>query len=552
MGLLGAIGRHKGYKVLLDCAKDAKSRKLPIEFVVIGYSENDAALAATSKVYITGRYGEGEASHLLARERIDVAWFPSVWPETWCYTLDYALAAKLRVMTFDLGALAERLQSRPNTKLLPLNTEASEINDHLIRLARTTERSTDTDNVVVSSTVYDAKMPTIQSSKADVNSAIKERSSPAQEDGLSASVQVLPLPVGLYLFSVKAAVPSVAAAAGRLVLPAVHIGLGPGVQSDIVEFVTGPSTHGAWLFHKGDLLVAKVMGEGASLVMTSVRAPGGDVLAIKVERLETRADASPAPPTSGSQHVLKPMAKNTNGSAQRSMRPAGANAAILPLEITAHIRTRGDMNFSGEGWAGKVAPGLWIESFSVRPLARFGSCDIEYKALTASGFETPWLSDDKMCGTKGMATPLLGFAIRLKPSPAAAAYDVEYSGHFQSGAVIGPVRNGVPCRSSVASDPLEGIQLRIVKRSATMMSSVVVQKTGTAVKVTRERPKETHRSLSFARGCAAFVSQASREQILVNLGAVRSTAFRCPPSSAVGRNCVWTPIPASSLISLRI
>ena len=30
---------------------------------------------------------------------------------------------------------------------------------------------------------------------------------PAQEEGLSASVQVLPLPAGLYLFSVKAAAP---------------------------------------------------------------------------------------------------------------------------------------------------------------------------------------------------------------------------------------------------------------------------------------------------------------------------------------------------------
>jgi hypothetical protein len=90
--------------------------------------------------------------------------------------------------------------------------------------------------------------------------------------------------------------------------------------------------------------------------------------------------------------------------------------------------------------------------------------DVEYKGLTGSGFETPWLSDDKMCGTKGMAVPLVGFAVRLKPGTATADYDCEYSGYFQSGVTIGPLRNGAPCRSTVANDPLEGIQVRLTKR----------------------------------------------------------------------------------------
>jgi hypothetical protein len=88
-----------------------------------------------------------------------------------------------------------------------------------------------------------------------------------------------------------------------------------------------------------------------------------------------------------------------------------------------------------------------------------------------------------------MSTPLLGFAIRLKPSPAAAAYDCEYSGYFASGLVVGPVRNGVPCRSSVASDPLEGIQVRLVKRSATMLPGVVVVRNAPAKVVNKKKGK---------------------------------------------------------------
>jgi hypothetical protein len=311
-----------------------------------------------------------------------------------------------------------------------------------------------------------------------------------REDGVGASVQVLPLPPGLYLFSVKAATPVVAAATGQLSLPAVHVGVGPGVRSEEVEFVAGPSTHGGWLFATGDLLVTKINGAGATLVLTSVRAPGGEILSIKVERLGARveAQAAAAIPEQAAQ-ARGASTKLQAGKGNKLPARATADGTPIPLQIGAHVRTRGDMSFFDAPWAGRVAPGLWLESFSVRPLERFAAQDIEYKGLTGSGFETPWLSDDKMCGTKGMSTPLLGFAIRLKPSDGAAAYDCEYSGYFASGLTVGPLRNGVPCRSSVASDPLEGIQVRLVKRSATILSGVLER--GAGAKSTQRKRKST-------------------------------------------------------------
>ena len=60
--------------------------------------------------------------------------------------------------------------------------------------------------------------------------------------------------------------------------------------------------------------------------------------------------------------------------------------------------------------------------------------------------------------------PLLGFAVRLKPPSDSQLYDCEYSGAFVSGAVVGPCRNGAPCVSTQADDPLEAIQRRIVER----------------------------------------------------------------------------------------
>jgi hypothetical protein len=438
VALIGAIGGHKGYKILLACAQDARARRLPLDFVVIGYTENDAPLLKTGRVSITGRYTEAEAPHLLRREKPDVAWFPSVWPETWCYALDHALNLGLPVLAFDLGAIAERLRAAGLGELLPLSLKPREINDRLLAFRQTAARFVQTPPAA----------PRGNARMVGMQRTIPQPAKPVTEEGLTASVQVLPLPPGLYLFSVKDA-PTGAASKDGLKLPALHVGLGPGVRSDQVEFIAGPSTHGAWLFNKGDLLVTKINGTGATLIVNSLRAPGGEVLSIKVERLDSRAEA-PAP--------AAPVAASA---------PATAGDAAAPtMRISAHIRTRGDMSFTDVPWAGRVAAGLWIESFSVRPLERFAAKDVEYKGLTSSGFETPWLSDEKMCGTKGMAVPLVGFAVRLKPSPASAAYDCEYSGYFQSGATVGPLRNGAPCRSTVANDPLEGLQIRLLKRLA--------------------------------------------------------------------------------------
>jgi GT2 family glycosyltransferase len=460
VALIGAIGDHKGYQVLLACALNARARHLPLEFVVIGYTANDGPLLATGKVFITGRYADGEAPHLLQREHPDVAWLPSVWPETWCYALDYALAAKLPVLAFDLGAIAERVRLSGAGALVPLGLEPAEINDRLLQLAGIMLSAPRTGGRSVQSSLsregIDANMRlTLAEKNITMNKPPAEKTSQdAHEEALSASVKVLPLPAGVYLFSVKTAGKAPPKLNGQLSLPAVHVGLGPGVRADDVEFVAGPNTHGAWLFAQGDLLVTKTNGQGATLIMTSLRAPGGDVLSIKVEKLDNRAESSAGIDVAAA-------GKHHDGAPSQAMQ----EDQIVPLQVAAHVRARGDMTFTDVPWAGRISPGLWIESYSVKPLHRLKPSDIEYKGLTGSGFETPWLTDEKMCGTKGMAVPLVGFAVRLKPSPATAEYECEYSGYFQSGVTIGPLRNGAPCRSTVANDPLEGIQVRLLKRT---------------------------------------------------------------------------------------
>lgn len=119
VGVIGALSPHKGSRLLLSCARDAVKRGVPIDFVVIGYGDCEPELREAG-VTITGAYTDEELSGLIDEARLDVAWFASVWPETFSYTLSAALAACVFPVAFDLGAIAARLRRLGWGHVMPL------------------------------------------------------------------------------------------------------------------------------------------------------------------------------------------------------------------------------------------------------------------------------------------------------------------------------------------------------------------------------------------------------------------------------------------------
>jgi len=119
--VIGAISKMKGYEVLRACAQDAKKGKMPLEFILMGYSLNDEPLKKAG-VRVTGRYLERDAMQLLQKLSPHVVWLPSIWPETYSYTLSLALNYGRPVFAFDIGAIARRLQALNETKgIMPLD-----------------------------------------------------------------------------------------------------------------------------------------------------------------------------------------------------------------------------------------------------------------------------------------------------------------------------------------------------------------------------------------------------------------------------------------------
>ncbi len=144
--VVGAIVPIKGFHVLKACARDVQKRRLPIEFIVMGYTKNDRAITRLG-VTVTGRYCDGEAVETLQLLAPDMVWLPSIWPETYSYTLSLALSSGADIAAFGLGAIARRLRSAGRGDYLhPLgwarrpvriNDEFLQVRKHRIRQGRT-------------------------------------------------------------------------------------------------------------------------------------------------------------------------------------------------------------------------------------------------------------------------------------------------------------------------------------------------------------------------------------------------------------------------------
>ncbi|AGA64378.1 putative glycosyl transferase [Liberibacter crescens BT-1] len=118
--IIGAIGPHKGSKILLQCAKIAARDKLPIFFSIIGHTDRDEKFLKLGNVSITGPYLKENLSHLIKRAKADFVFFSSICPETYSYTLSEALREKIYPVAFSIGAIARRLTELQWGTILPL------------------------------------------------------------------------------------------------------------------------------------------------------------------------------------------------------------------------------------------------------------------------------------------------------------------------------------------------------------------------------------------------------------------------------------------------
>lgn len=108
--LLGALGPHKGSRLLLALARYARLNHPEYRFHLVGFSDIDAELLEAGNVSISGKYGAGELAGLVEATGARIALFLHGWPETFSYTLTEAVSLGLIPVVPDIGAPAERVR----------------------------------------------------------------------------------------------------------------------------------------------------------------------------------------------------------------------------------------------------------------------------------------------------------------------------------------------------------------------------------------------------------------------------------------------------------
>jgi hypothetical protein len=294
---------------------------------------------------------------------------------------------------------------------------------------------------------------------------------------LTTSVQALPLTRGLHLVTITSASPRRFGDAGDMMVPAIHVGAGPGVPADHIQIMPGPRNNGDWLFETGDMLVIKVSAVQAMVLITTLRNGPTPAITVDVARLEASPGPAPAatPPlnpqliAASPAPAALPMATVVSAPALPAHAPppppplrTSQGEVALGVRVDLHLQIRGDVSYVNNFWAGALGERLAIEAFTITPLEGIRPNQLEYAGVSESGVETGWVEGGGLCGARGAATALMGFAIRLKGGDT-APYVCEYRGSFSSGRIVGPLRDGAPCRSS-PGDRLEAIQLFILPR----------------------------------------------------------------------------------------
>ena len=114
--VLGNIEKHKGSGFVKNLA-DVLNRTHPdIRVVILGaYQEKNI----TPNITVTGAYDTERLPELIRMFEPNCAFFPSVWPETFSFTVHELMQFGLPIISFDIGAQAEALRSYKRGIIVP-------------------------------------------------------------------------------------------------------------------------------------------------------------------------------------------------------------------------------------------------------------------------------------------------------------------------------------------------------------------------------------------------------------------------------------------------
>ena len=122
---IGALGREKGADLLDAIAKILQAHFCEVSLV--GY-----AYRPLLNVLTTGPYDSSSINQKIADQKPDFFLFTALWPETFSYTLSYAIAYGAPIIAPDVGAFPERLSGKKNVLLFDYQKDPEETSKEIL------------------------------------------------------------------------------------------------------------------------------------------------------------------------------------------------------------------------------------------------------------------------------------------------------------------------------------------------------------------------------------------------------------------------------------
>lgn len=108
--IIGGIGLEKGAERLFQVASISLQLNPSIHFYLIGSaSTHEKLIHLPNYTHLGGYTGFHQLHEKLNSIDAPIAFFPGIWPETWCYTLSEVLRFGIPIIAPDIGAIGARL-----------------------------------------------------------------------------------------------------------------------------------------------------------------------------------------------------------------------------------------------------------------------------------------------------------------------------------------------------------------------------------------------------------------------------------------------------------
>ena len=108
IAFVGAMAIHKGSRILQELIRKCNDSKIRIH--LFGKSEEQSLRKSKGNYIFHGPYNRGELPQLLVDNNIDLVCMFTIWPETYSYTLTESYMAKIPVLSFEIGAVGDRIK----------------------------------------------------------------------------------------------------------------------------------------------------------------------------------------------------------------------------------------------------------------------------------------------------------------------------------------------------------------------------------------------------------------------------------------------------------